>query len=226
WSALVVNGRTKKTPARAASAAMSIQRRETRSIRRPAKKPMATIGRNSTIRRPLTQFASPVRSKTSTTSATNASQVPMLDARVAKKSSRKPGARRKSSTRAPSKPHFTDRTVPSLSCRDKPSKGGACAFEHVSERRGEELVLLPGAHRDPDRTRSAERAQRPHDHALAQESVENRASILAHFREDEIGDRWRSDPNPQARAGLRELRPPFPRRSPAEGDLFVVAETR
>lgn len=74
-------------------------------------KPTTTLGRNSTTRRALTHDAFSVRSNTSTTSATNASHVPMLDASVAKKRRRKPPASRKSPNRALLRPPVTVRTV-------------------------------------------------------------------------------------------------------------------
>ena len=111
WSALVVNGSAKNTPARTASETTRIQRRETRSMRRPAKKPMTMMGRNSTIRSALTQFASSVRPPTSMTRATKASHVPMLEASVARNSRRKAGASFRRPRRALLIPRITVRTV-------------------------------------------------------------------------------------------------------------------
>jgi hypothetical protein len=62
WSAPVAKGSVKKTAARARSAPTRIDRRWIRSISGPAARPMTTSGRNSAIRRALTQLASCVRS--------------------------------------------------------------------------------------------------------------------------------------------------------------------
>jgi hypothetical protein len=71
-SALPANGRAQKTAARTRSETISSRRRESRSTSGAASSPIRMIGRKSTIRSALTQVFEPVRSKTSTVSATAA----------------------------------------------------------------------------------------------------------------------------------------------------------
>jgi hypothetical protein len=49
-------------PTRARSATTMIRRRDSRSMSGPKRRPMATEGRKSATRRPLTHFAEPVLS--------------------------------------------------------------------------------------------------------------------------------------------------------------------
>ena len=58
----------------------------------------------------------------------------------------------------------------------------------MSERCGEDRVLVRGAHRDADRPRCAEPSARPDDHALPEELLEDLPAV-AHFREEEIAER-------------------------------------
>src|SRR5512132_3202223 len=222
WRALVEKGSTKKTPARAASEVTRIQRREARSIRRPAKKPMTTIGRNSGRRSALTQFESSVRSHTSMTSATNASQVPMLEASVARKSSRNDLASRNRPSPAPLRALVTDRTVAATLEGNEPSKGGLCGLEHALERRSEERVLLLGPDGDADRAGSTEGAERTDDHALSQQGLEHRARVLAHLDEDEVGHRRSCDLETERRAGIGQLSTAGLRLLAPARDLLVV----
>src|SRR5689334_20191085 len=57
-----------------------------------------------------------------------------------------------------------------------------------TERLAEELVLLGRSDRHADRPRSAEACGRPHDHALAQELLEERARVVADLGEQEVRD--------------------------------------
>src|SRR5919198_1524355 len=223
--ALVVNGSAKKTPARAASESTRIQRRDARSMRRPATKPMATMGRNSTMRSALTQFASSVRSHTSTTSATNASQVPTLEASVARKSKRKPGASCSNPSRAPLRPHVTVGTVAPAPYRAEPSKGGLCAFEHPPERSGEQVVLLPRPDGDANRPGRSEGGERADDDAFPEKRLEDGLRVVAHLGEDEVRDRGCRDREADARACLLELCPSRGRQAAAAHDLLLVSET-
>src|SRR5687767_12609786 len=226
WTAVVVKGSATKTPARTASETMRIQRLETRSIRRPAAIPMTTIGRNSAMRRALTQFESPVRSHTSTTRATNASQVPMLEASVARKSSRKPGACRKSPRRAPLRLHLTVGTVAAGSWRDTCSKGGRRALEHPLQRSREVVVLLGRSNRHTDRAGRAEGSERAHDHTLAQERFEHRLGVLPDLRVDEVGDGRRRHRQAKTGARVDQLLPAIDGHVPPPRDLRVVVEAR
>src|SRR4051812_23023963 len=205
WVALEANGRTKKTPARAASATTRIQRRETASSRRPVRKPRRTLGRNSTTSRALTHDASSVRSKTSTTRATKASQVPMLDASVARKRRRYPPASRKSPKRALLRPPVTVGTVTAAASGAESSNSGSRALEDALESRREERVLLLRTNGDPDRLRRPERRQRAHDHACAKQAVEERARVLPGLDVDEVRDRRTRDGQSESLAGLLEL---------------------
>jgi hypothetical protein len=86
---LDVNGRRAKSTARTRSDATRTRRLGSRSRSGPASRPIRTSGTNSTTRSALTHDALDVRSYTSITSATSASQVPIADASVARKRSLK-----------------------------------------------------------------------------------------------------------------------------------------
>ena len=65
---------------------------------------------------------------------------------------------------------------------DSGSRDGA------AERRVEELVLVGRADRDADRVRRAEPGQRPDDHALEEQALEQRGRVLAEIDVEEVAD--------------------------------------
>src|SRR5918993_5369162 len=93
--ALPANGRTQKTAARTRSERIRSRRRLSRSTSGAARSPIRMIGRKSAIRRALTHLPEPVRSNTSTVSATAARYVPAPEPSVARKRRRKSGAVRR-----------------------------------------------------------------------------------------------------------------------------------
>src|SRR4051794_20856478 len=226
WVALEANGRTKNTPARAASATTRIQRRETASSRRPVRNARRTLGRNSTTSRALTHEASSVRSKTSTTRATKASQVPMLDASVARKRRRYPPASRKSPNRALLRPPVTVRTVTAAPAAVESSNRGMRALQDALEGGREKGVLLLRADRHPDRLRRAERRQRANDHPFMKQAVEERVRVLAGLDVDEVRHRRSRHGEPERAARIRELGATAGRLGAPASDFRVVADAR
>src|SRR5918995_3714978 len=63
---------------------------------------------------------------------------------------------------------------------------GTC--KHALERSREDRVLLRRTDRDADRTGRAERRERTHDDALAEERIEDRPGIVSHLHVDEVGN--------------------------------------
>ena len=83
--ALSANGSAQKTATRTRSDATSRRLRESRSTSGPSSNPITMIGRKSAIRSALTHVPDPVRSKTSTVSASAARYVPAPEPSVARR---------------------------------------------------------------------------------------------------------------------------------------------
>src|SRR5262249_44104038 len=145
----------------------------------PRNRPTATVGRKSAASSAATQTLECVVSQTSTVSATNASQVPMPEAIDAMRSCRKAFDVPSSSTRLP-RPSSTLGTLPRGSDR--------CLGDDAVERVGEDRVLLGGPDAHADGARGAEPARRAHDHALAEQRLEERPRVGADLGEDEVAD--------------------------------------
>ena len=140
----------------------------------------------------LTHQGEFVRALTSTVSAIVAIQVPMPEPSVARKSRRKLPARRSN----PSWRWSGDGTRRQI----RWSVGSSGGLQHPAERGREELELVGGADGDPDRGRRAEAGERPHDHALTEQAVEERDRVGAGLGEEEVADRRGADRS-RARAG-------------------------
>src|SRR5262245_12374146 len=126
----------------------------------------------------------------STWSATTASQLPSPEPSVARNSRRKrpsPSSSREPPSRTAARPSPPKLRRRELRVGKKQLEGGC-----------EELVLLRGADRDPDRGRRAEGVQRAHDHARAQQPLEQRSGVLADVHVEEVPDgaRRRLEPVP------------------------------
>src|SRR5215212_687083 len=178
----LANGNVQNTAARTRSETTITPRRGSRSRYGPKNRPTATAGRNSTNINAPTHGPESVRSFTSTTSATVASSVPRLDPSVAKNSRRKPDA------------------VPrGLNCRRRPFtpaaslSGSRGRRADAGQRSCEERVLVRGPDGDANRVRGAEAGQRPHDHALAQERVEETLSVVSDLGVEKVPDGRRHD---------------------------------
>src|SRR3954470_12236575 len=148
----------------------------------------------------------------------------MLEASVARKSSRNDLASRNRPSPVPLRALVTDRTVAATLEGDEPSKGGLCSLEHALECRTEQRVLLLGPNGDADRAGSSEGAERADDHALPQESFEHGTTVLAHLDEDKVGHRRPRHRETERDAGIGQLSTAGRGlRAPAR-DLVVVAE--
>ena len=95
--ALFANGSAQNTTTRTRSETISSRRLESLSTSGANRSPITITGRKSAIRSALTQAPEPVRSKTSTVSATAARYVPTPEPNVARKRRRKSGAERRRS---------------------------------------------------------------------------------------------------------------------------------
>src|SRR6266511_3011542 len=182
WVAELAKGSVQNTPKRTRSETIITPRLGSRSRNGPKKRPTTTAGRNSTNISAPTHGPESVRSLTSTTSATVASSVPRLEPSVAKKSRRKPDAvpRRLNCRRTP----FTPSPSVSGSRRRRPKP---------CERFRQECVLVRHTHSDADRVRRAEARERPHDHSLAQQCVEERLRVVADLEVQEVAYRRTDD---------------------------------
>src|SRR5436309_6059624 len=171
------NGSAQKTRNRTRSEATISPRREKRSSSGPSKSPTTTAGRNSTIMSALTQGPESVRSLTSTTSATVASNVPRLEPRVARKSSRKAGA-------LPRR----------LSCRRRPVtrarslSGSSGGRPHLREGSSKKRLLIGSSDGHTHRLRRTESGEGPDDDAFAEQGLEPGLRVLAELDEEEVAD--------------------------------------
>ena len=103
------------------------------------------------------------------------------------------------------------RTSPSSSRRPaethRPgSVGGSARQRDAGERRVEDGELLRRADGDADRRRRAEAGERPDDHALLEQPLEERRRVVAELDVDEVADRARRRARARARAGSPSAR--------------------
>src|SRR5581483_3501712 len=215
--AFVANGSRQNTIARRTSAATIRFRRRKRSSSGPSVKPTTIDGRKSTSSTAPTQRPESVRSLTSIVSAIAARNVPTLEPSVDRNSNRKPAPRSGASCLEVRPGNAAPRVTRGFRLRGDAGK-------HVSERGAEELELLRRADRHANRLGCPEPGERPYDHALLQQLLEERLPV-ADLDVDEVAERGHRLEPVLAQDRL-ELRAAGGIERPPRCELLVLADAR